>query len=66
MKEMNFYQFQTLSEQKILFPDDDVCPVRYFKQYISRLNPKIDSLWQKPCKKGNTRDPPEKTHWDAS
>ena len=30
---------------------DDMCPVRLFKLYLSKLNPKIDSLWQKPKKK---------------
>ena len=30
------------------FPESQLCPVRWFKKYLTKLNPKLDALWQSP------------------
>ncbi|WAR13891.1 hypothetical protein MAR_003996 [Mya arenaria] len=35
---------------------DDMCPVKNFKRYMSRLHPDLDDLWQRPRDSFNTTD----------
>ena len=37
-------------------PENPLCPVRSFQMYLSKLHPKCDSLWQRPCKKEHCSD----------
>ena len=41
-------QFFTITQKDIFITDSDLCPVKLFQLYISKLNPKCDNLWQKP------------------